>query len=77
MSSSIDISGGLLKQVLSDPVEFLRTRQRVEGEFLHVGLDESILWYRGEDVVHQPLVARPERGATAAATWNHKDQIKN
>lgn len=68
MSPPIDIPGSLLEQVLPDPVELLGAGEGVEGELLHVGLDESILRGRGEYVVHETLVARPESGAAAAAT---------
>lgn len=73
MPPSIDIPASLLEQILADPVQLLWTGQRVEREFLHVGLDEAILRGRGEDVIDQPLVARPERGAAAAAAWRIPD----
>lgn len=65
---AIDVLGGLLIQILADAIQFVRRAERVEGQLLHVGLDQAILWIDGENVVNQTLVARPQRRAAAATT---------
>ena len=58
---SVDPGG----EILSDPVPLLRTCGRVVDQLLHIGRVQSVLLVGGVDVVHQPLVPRPEGGAAA------------
>lgn len=68
VSFPVDVLGGLLVQILADPVEFFGRADRVECKLLHVGFDQSLLGINGENIVDQTLVTRPQRRTTAAAT---------
>ena len=59
---SVDPGG----EIFSDPVPLLRTGGGVVDQLLHVGRVQPVLLVGGVDVVHQPLVPRPEGGAAPA-----------
>ena len=60
----VEISVDLGGEILSNPVPLLRTGGCVVDQLLHIGRVQSILLVGGVDVVHQPLVSRPQGGAT-------------
>ena len=61
----VEISVDPRGEIVSDPVPLLRTGGGVVDQFLHVGGVEAVLLLGGVDVVHQPLVPRPQRRAAA------------
>lgn len=52
VSLPVDVLRRPLVEVLANPVQFFRGAQRVERQFLHITLDQTIFGIHREDVVH-------------------------
>ena len=71
----VEISVDPRGEILSNPVPLLRAGGRVVDQFLHVGRVQTVLLVGGVDVVHQPLVPRPQGRATATRHSGCQERI--
>ena len=67
----VEISVDLGGEIFSDPVPLLWTGGGVVDQLLHICRVQTVLLVGGVDVVHQPLVPRPQRRAAATRHYGN------